>query len=76
VESITAVCGGGGEPLYHLGHVQGAVPAHVVHAHVEQVRPVAGLLPGDLDFVAEPTVQQRLAERLRPAGWCAIDGEE
>ncbi len=28
-----------------------AVPADVVHAHVEQVRAVAGLLPGDLDAV-------------------------
>ena len=41
--------GRGGEPAGQLAHVGDAVAADVVDAEVEQVRAVAGLVPGDLD---------------------------
>ncbi len=60
--------GGRGEPAGQLGHVGRPGPAHVVHADVEQVRAVPGLLAGDLHAVVEAAGQQRLAERLGPVG--------
>ncbi len=69
--------GGGGQPAHHLAHVGRAVPAHVVDAHVEQVRAVPGLVPGDLDAVLETALEHRVAECLRPVGVGALaDGQE
>ncbi len=60
--------GGGGQPAGELAHVTGAVTAHVVHAQVEQVRPVADLGAGDLDARLPVLGQHGLAEGLGPVG--------
>src|SRR5690606_17468061 len=51
-----------------LAHVRRAVAADVVHAQVEHVRAVAGLVPGDLDTPLEVPGKHRLPERLRSVG--------
>ena len=58
----------GGHPAGHLGHVDGAVAAHVVDAQVQHVRAVPGLRAGDLDAVVPPAVQHGLAECLGAVG--------
>ena len=58
----------GGEPAGDLAHVGDAVAADVVHAHVEQVRAVAGLVARDLDAVVPALGEHRLAERLGAVG--------
>ena len=60
--------GRGGQPAGDLAHVRDAVPADVVDAHVEQVRAVPGLRPGDLHAVVVPAGQHRVAERLGAVG--------
>ena len=55
---------GRGQAPGHLAHVVDAVPAHVVHADVEQVGAVPGLRAGDLDAVVIALGDHRLPERL------------
>ena len=68
---------GGGEPARDLSHVGDAVPAHVVHAHVEQVRAVPGLGPCDPHAILEPALEHRITEGLGPVGVGPLaDGQE
>ena len=69
--------GRGGEPADDLPHVGHAVPADVVHAHVEQVRAVAGLGPGDLHALVPLLGRHGFAERLGAVGVGPLaDGQE
>ena len=69
--------GRGGEAPGDLPHVRHAVPAHVVHAQVQQVGAVASLGPRDLHALVVPAGRHRLAERLRPVGVGPFpDGQE
>ena len=54
--------GRGGQPADDLAHVAGAVPADVVDVHVQQVRAVPGLRPGNLDAVVVAPGDHRVAE--------------
>ena len=56
---------GGGQAACELLHVRNPIPADVVDAEVEHVRPVAGLGLGDVDAVIEPSVEHGFAEGLR-----------
>ena len=60
-----------------LAHVGDAVPAYVVHAHVEQVRAVPGLRARDPHAVLVPALEHGVAERLGPVGVGPLaDGQE
>ena len=58
--------GRGGQPADDLAHVAGAVPADVVDVHVQQVRAVPGLRPGDLHAVVVAAGDHRIAESPGP----------
>ena len=65
-----------GEPRCDLVHVERAVTPHVVHAHVEHVRPLADLVGGHLQARVPVGAQHGLAERLRAHGVRALADDE
>jgi len=60
--------GGGSEPASQLAHVLGAIPAHVVHTQVQQMRTVPCLTAGDLDTRLPVPGEHGLTERLGSVG--------
>ncbi len=64
--------GRGREASGQLPHVRHTVPAHVVHAQVQQVGALADLLPRHLHAVVPAALQHRLTELPRPVGVGAL----